>query len=449
MFQTKHIAYKFKLRPTLEQRLALAQAAGCCRWIYNWGLQNRIAVYEAVKDLPKKERNAALNVSSNSSQELQVSILRSQFPFLKTAPYHALQSALTNLDIAYKKLFTGLAKYPCFKSKKDGDSFTEKDKQCFSYSSEYITIPKVGKVKYFNSRPVKGTPTSMTVTRKGNDWYVAIACKLANETKDVSLAEKPPVGIDVGIARSMTFSDRTHIQLPTITPTEEREHARLQRIVARKVKRSRRWWKAAERARKFSEHITNRVADTRHKETTKRAKNQGLIAVEDLSVQDMMGSASGTLAAPGKQVAQKRGLNRSLGRQGFGITFSQLEYKQGWQGQLFIKVPPAGTSQTCHKCKHKAPENRLSQEKFKCVKCGYESNADDNASDNIKDLGLEQARVRHLLSADGLSVVARGRLSELRETRTKTKTPKRWRKSRKRGIGACTQVCAPTGNEVV
>jgi transposase len=84
VFQTKHIAYKFKLRPTPEQRLALAQAAGCCRWIYNWGLQNRIAVYEAVKDLPKKERNAALNVSANSSQELQVSILRSQFPFLRS-----------------------------------------------------------------------------------------------------------------------------------------------------------------------------------------------------------------------------------------------------------------------------------------------------------------------------------------------------------------------------
>jgi putative transposase len=247
----------------------------------------------------------------------------------------------------------------------------------------------------------------------------------------------------------MTFSDRTHIHLPVITPTEEREHARLQRIVARKVKRCRRWWKAVDRARKFSEHITNRVADARLKETTKRAKNQGLIAVEDLSVQDMMGSASGTLAAPGKQVAQKRGLNRSLGRQGFGITFSQLEYKQGWQGHLFIKVPPAGTSQTCSKCKHKAPENRLSQEKFKCVKCGYEANADDNAADNIKDLGLEQARVRHLLSADGLSVVARGRLSELMETRTKTKTPKRWRKSRKRGIGACASACAPTGNEVV
>ena len=103
----------------------------------------------------------------------------------------------------------------------------------------------------------------------------------------------------------------------------------------------------------------------------------------------------------------------------------------------------------CNPCKHKAPENRLSQEKFKCVKCGYEANADDNASDNIEDAGVEQARRRKLLSADGLSVVARGRLAELKETRTKTKSPKRWRKSRKRGIGACAQACAPAGNEVV
>ena len=49
----------------------------------------------------------------------------------------------------------------------------------------------------------------------------------------------------------------------------------------------------------------------------------------------------------------------------------------------FSLVQPEYTSQRCPKCGciHKA--NRKTQEKFVCVECGYEFNADDNATDNI------------------------------------------------------------------
>ena len=48
-------------------------------------------------------------------------------------------------------------------------------------------------------------------------------------------------------------------------------------------------------------------------------------------------------------------------------------------------VNPAYTSQTCSSCGHVSKENRKSQEAFKCVRCGHESNADINASINIKN----------------------------------------------------------------
>ena len=43
------------------------------------------------------------------------------------------------------------------------------------------------------------------------------------------------------------------------------------------------------------------------------------------------------------------------------------------------------TSQQCSKCGHIHKDNRKTQEKFKCIHCGYEENADLNASINIKE----------------------------------------------------------------
>ena len=43
------------------------------------------------------------------------------------------------------------------------------------------------------------------------------------------------------------------------------------------------------------------------------------------------------------------------------------------------------TSQQCSKCGYSHKNNRKTQEKFKCIHCGYEENADLNASINIKN----------------------------------------------------------------
>lgn len=57
-----------------------------------------------------------------------------------------------------------------------------------------------------------------------------------------------------------------------------------------------------------------------------------------------------------------------------------------------IEVPAAYTSQTCARCGHKAPENRLKQEVFLCVQCGYAASADQNASEIIALRGLHQLK---------------------------------------------------------
>ena len=60
-----------------------------------------------------------------------------------------------------------------------------------------------------------------------------------------------------------------------------------------------------------------------------------------------------------------------------------IEYKAEREGIQVRYIEPAYTSQTCARCGHIDKENRQTQEKFICTKCGFELNADHNASINI------------------------------------------------------------------
>ena len=82
----------------------------------------------------------------------------------------------------------------------------------------------------------------------------------------------------------------------------------------------------------------------------------------------------------GTNVAQKRGLNHQISRQGWGLLVARLKHKAA--GRLEY-VPAAYTSQRCSHCGHTAPENRKSQAVFRCTACGYAANADVNAARNI------------------------------------------------------------------
>ena len=65
-------------------------------------------------------------------------------------------------------------------------------------------------------------------------------------------------------------------------------------------------------------------------------------------------------------------------------SFRQLQqfigYKAMMAGIAVIFVDPAYTSQECSRCHHICRENRVSQSKFLCVRCGFETNADINAA---------------------------------------------------------------------
>ena len=101
----------------------------------------------------------------------------------------------------------------------------------------------------------------------------------------------------------------------------------------------------------------------------------------------MSKSASGTLDAPGKMVAAKAGLNRSILDQGWHSFKSMLSYKLDHLGGELLLVDARYTSQKCSSCGHTEKDNRLSQAQFACVRCGHSENADINAAKNVLAAG--------------------------------------------------------------
>ncbi len=94
----------------------------------------------------------------------------------------------------------------------------------------------------------------------------------------------------------------------------------------------------------------------------------------------MTRSAKGTVVEPGRNVRAKAGLNRRILSSGWGILVRRLEQKAAGRVE---KINPAFTSQRCSACGHIAAENRKSQAVFACTACGFASNADVNAAQNI------------------------------------------------------------------
>jgi len=163
--------------------------------------------------------------------------------------------------------------------------------------------------------------------------------------------------------------------------------AKYQRRLARKTKFSSNWKKQKQKISRLHHRVAHTRHDFLHKTSTLISKNHAMIVIEDLKVTNMSQSAAGTIAAPGRCVKAKSGLNKSILDQGWGAFRRQLEYKQAWRGGEVLAIDARNTSRTCPACKHTSAENRKTQAKFACIACGFAAHADLTAAINILRAG--------------------------------------------------------------
>lgn len=75
--------------------------------------------------------------------------------------------------------------------------------------------------------------------------------------------------------------------------------------------------------------------------------------------------------------------NRFLKNWSYFDLQTKIEYKAQEAGIKVVYIDPHYTSQRCSKCGYISKDNRTEQALFLCQKCGYKTNADYNASQNI------------------------------------------------------------------
>jgi Transposase and inactivated derivatives len=375
-------AFKYEIKPNGQQLRDMRRFAGACRFVFNKALALQKSNHEAGDKFINYVVMAKHLTAWRNSAETS---------WLSDAPVHPLQHALKDLEWAYKNFFAKRADFPRFKKKGMGDSFRYPDAKQFKIDAgnSRLFLPKLGWLRYHNSREMLGLAKNITVSSAGGKWFVSIQTEREVEQ---TIPKGGAVGIDMGIARFATLSDGTfHAPLNSFKRHENRLR-RYQRAMSRKVKFSNNWKKAKARITKLHQKIGNVRRDYLHKATTTISQNHAMVCIEDLQVRNMSKSAVGTIDQPGRNVRAKSGLNKAILDQGWFEFRRQLEYKLQWQGGFLVPVPPQNMSRTCPSCGHVSADNRQTQARFVCVECGFEENADLVGAINILSRGMQLMR---------------------------------------------------------
>ena len=365
-------AFKYELMPDGEQERDMRRFAGARRFVYNKALA-----------LQKANFDAGGKFIGYVGMANRLPEWKKESPWLKESPSHTLQQALKDTERAYKNFFEKRADFPRFKRKGTGDSFRFPDAKQFviDQTNSRIKFPKLGWMRYRNSRDILGAAKNITVSKSGDKWFASIQTE--REIEQPVPTATSAIGIDMGIVRFATVSDGSFIEPLGSFKKHEQRLKKYQRRMSRKVKFSKNWHKAKRKVQNIHTRSGNARKDFLHKATTEISKNHAMVVIEDLQVRNMSKSSKGTTEAPGKNVAAKSGLNKAILDQGWFEFRRQLEYKLNWNGGMLVPVPANHTSQTCPACGHVAKENRQTQARFACVDCGYGNNADVVGAMNV------------------------------------------------------------------
>ncbi|WP_324681320.1 RNA-guided endonuclease InsQ/TnpB family protein [Bibersteinia trehalosi] len=367
-------AFKFEIRPNGEQIRKIKQFCGCSRFVFNKALAWQNEQYEQ-DNHHKFSYTKLANLLPQWKKELV---------WLKDCHSQVLQQSLKDLESAFKNFFQQHADFPKFKKKGVKERFRFPQGCKIEQKNDRLYLPKIGWVRYRNSREIVGEIKNVTVSMKCGRFFVSIQTEFEQEIPTHKGGE---IGIDMGIARFATLSNGEFFEPLNAFKTYKGKLAKLQKQLKNKVKFSKNWQKLKAKISKLHHKIANCRKDFLHKISTQISKNHAMIYVEDLQVANMSKSAKGTEEEHGKNVKQKSGLNRAILDQSWFEFRRQLDYKTQWRGGFLVAVPPQNTSRTCPCCGHTAKENRETQAHFECVKCGYMENADVVGAMNVLTRG--------------------------------------------------------------
>jgi putative transposase len=372
--------YQYKLKPTPEQERMLDRTLMLCRHVYNAAIGERREAWRL--------RSVSITYYQ---QKAELPGIKEAMPEYAEVNAQVLQDVVLRVDRAFQAYFRRLKSgekpgYPQFHGKGRYNSFTYP--QCGDHGGArldngFLVLAKLGRIAVRWSRPLEGTPKTVTISREADGWYVSISCA------EAPIQPLPPtsqeIGIDLGLEAFATLSNGTRIFSPGWYRKAERALKTAQRRVSRRKKGSNRRRKAVKLLAKAHQTVRRQRQDFHHNMALALVREYDTIYHEDLQVANML---------------KNHHLAKSIQDEGWSAFLSILAFKAAYAGKRAVAVPPAYTSQNCSGCGRMVWKS-LSVRWHQCPyeDCGTHLHRDHNAALNILVLGEKRSRAGQALQA--------------------------------------------------
>lgn len=262
-----HKAYKYRIYPNRTQQQSIHQMFGCCRFVFNYFLGQWKDTFDATgKGL------------SYHACATQLPDLKQEHPWLKKTDSIALQSAVRHVADSFDRFFKKQTQAPRFKNRKHPvQSYTTRyTNGNIAVNGRRLKLPKLGWLRFANSRPCEGRILSATVRRNAaGKYFVSLVCEV--EMEPLPDNEKS-VGIDLGLKTFAVSSEGMRDTHPKAWSQYEKKLASWQRRLARRTKDGSNWQKAKRKIALIHERMANIRHDFLHKLSTKLIRENQTIS---------------------------------------------------------------------------------------------------------------------------------------------------------------------------
>ena len=363
---------EFRIKPDMEQKVLILKTFGCCRFVWNNLLDERIG-YEKV------HKGKLLNTTPAH--------LKKDNPFLCEVDSMALINTQLNLNQSCRKLFPK-GKSPKFRAKgKDKRSYTTNwinnniEVLHKGDSDNYIKLPKLGLVRIILHRSIPDGWRMKHATVKetaSGKFFISLTFDVETEKKDPIKEfdnveafdySMPSLIVSASGENNITSSDiRWYRNLEDKIAKEQRKLSRMQYG-------SGNYWEQKHRIGKLHEKAGNRRKDFLHKLSHDVARDFDAVIVEDINLQHM---------------SQTLNFGKAVYDNGYGMLRHMLAYKLNDSGKILVKVDRLfPSSRRCSVCYDVNHELKLADREWTCKSCGTHHDRDKNATRNLLDEGKD------------------------------------------------------------
>ena len=371
-----HRNYKFRLYPNKAQIDLLNLHFFLSNQAWNSTLAQKMTDLKANEHLPLADRTFKkdADIEKAMKEELKARGFKPHSGIVQ----ESFKSMKKSLSSFYSRKNDGVG-FPKFKSSKGIEQSFYFKNQGISWTQSHFKILK-NQISWNLHRniPHSAKLNGVVVKREADGkFFVILNLTLEDDTQYQKSGIECALDLNINnIALSDSSGLRKLIQLEDFSKSKySKNFKKVQQKLSKRYKNkvfSKNTARLQKKSNKLYKKIKNKKEDFFHKLSNQLTNQYDQISIENLEIKSMKESKS-------------QRLNRLISDVSWNSLIQKIKYKQIQKNKLIRELNPAYSSQRCFKCGHISKNNRKSQSDFNCENCGYTTNADLNAADNLLD----------------------------------------------------------------